>query len=116
MKKIALHVVLLLSVFAWAEGDPNDYPITVHVTSAEVLVETSAFGNGLVVQKLRVVINGKKFELEAETRGHRLLALGDYKAKLVEDSHMSTYESSRKYELLFPDKTTRKFVVTGQCE
>lgn len=65
MKNIALPVVLLASVFAWAELDPSDYPITVHVNSAEVLVQTSAFGEGLVVQKLRVVINGKKFELEA---------------------------------------------------
>ena len=116
MKNIALPVVLLLSVFAWAELDPSDYPITVHVNSAEVLVQTSAFGEGLAVQRLRVVINGKKFDLEAQTRGHRLLALGDYKAKLVEDKHTSTYESSQMYELLFPDKTTKKFIVTGQFE
>jgi hypothetical protein len=55
--------------------------------------------------------------LEAETHGgHALLALVDYKAKLVEDKHTSTYESSQTYELLFPDKTTKKFIVTGQCE
>ncbi len=116
MKKIALPVVLLLSVFAWAEPNPSDYPISVHVNSAQVLSVTSAFGKGLVIQSLHVVINGKKFELEAETKGHALLALGDYKAKLVEDKHTSTYESSQMYELLFPDKTTKKFVVTGQCE
>lgn len=45
-----------------------------------------------------------------------MLALGDYKAKLVEDKHTSTYESSQMYELLFPDNTTKKFVVTGQYE
>ncbi len=45
-----------------------------------------------------------------------MLALGDYKAKLVEDKHISTYESSQMYELLFPDKTTKKFIVSGQFE
>lgn len=69
MKKIALPVVLILSVFAWAEPNPSDYPITVHVDSAQILVQTSAFGNGLVIQSLRVVINGKRFELEAQSRG-----------------------------------------------
>lgn len=117
MKKIALPVVLLLSVFVWAEPSPSDYPISVHVNSAQVLSVTGAFGKGLVIQSLHVVINGKKFELEAESnRGHALLALGDYKAKLVEDKHTSTYESSQMYELLFPDNTTKKFVVTGQYE
>jgi hypothetical protein len=117
MNKIALPVVLLLSVFAWAEPNPSDYPISVHVNSAQVLSVTSAFGKGLVIQSLHVVINGKKFVLEAETQGgHALLVLVDYKAKLVEDKHTSTYESSQTYEFLFPDKTTKKFIVTGQCE
>lgn len=44
MKKIALPVVLLLSVFAWAEPNPSDYPISVHVNSAQVLSVTGAFG------------------------------------------------------------------------
>jgi len=110
MKKIALTVVLLLSVFAWAEPNPSDYPISVHVNSAQVLSVSGAFGKGLVIQSLHVEINGKKFVLEAETHGgHALLAL-------VEDKHTSTYESSQTYELLFPDKTTKKFIVTGQCE
>lgn len=118
MKKIALLVVLLLSVFSSAEPNPNEYHITVHVSSAQLLVQTSAFGKGLVIQRLHVIINGKKYELEAEARhqGHVLLALGDYKAKLVEDKHKTTYESSQKYELLFPDKTTGEFIVTGQSE
>jgi len=45
-----------------------------------------------------------------------LLALGDYKAKLVKDDHKTPYESIRMYEFQFPDKKTRKFAVAGQTE
>ena len=48
--------------------------------------------------------------------GVTLLALGDYKAKLVQDVHKTTYESSQAYEFLFPDKKTRRFFVVGQTE
>jgi hypothetical protein len=44
------------------------------------------------------------------------LALGDYKAKLVQDKHRTAYESSQAYEFLFPDNTTRKFTVVGWIE
>jgi hypothetical protein len=44
------------------------------------------------------------------------LALGDYKAKLVQDLHKTAYESSQTYELLFPDMKVRKFSVIGQSE
>jgi hypothetical protein len=48
--------------------------------------------------------------------GVSLLALGDYKAKLVQDVHETTDESSEAYEFLFPDNKTRKFFVVGQTE
>jgi hypothetical protein len=70
------------------------------------------------VQKLTVIIDGKKYELEAPNprAGVSLLALGDYKAKLVQHQHKTTHESSQAYEFLFPDKKTRKFTVVGQTE
>jgi hypothetical protein len=61
-------------------------------------------------QKLEVIIDRRKYELEDSTleanleAGVTLLALGDYKAKLVRDLHKTTYESSQAYEFLFPDK------------
>ncbi len=68
-----------------------------------------------------VIIDGKKYELEAPAHranlqaGVTLLALGDYyKAKLVQDLHKTTHESSQADEFLFPDKKTRKFFVVGQ--
>ena len=73
-------------------------------------------------QMLNVVIDGKKYELEAPTlranlqAGVALLALGNYKAKLVQDKHKTAYESSQVYEFLFSDNTTRRFTVVGRIE
>lgn len=75
------------------------------------------------VQRLSVIIDGKKFELEALATsrsnlqaGVTLLALGDYKARLVRDIHTTAYESSQAYEFQFPDKKNRAFMVVGQSE
>jgi hypothetical protein len=105
--KITLTILLLLSAFAWAGTIPKpaDYTVNVHVTRAH-------YSHSL--QKLDVIINGEKFELEGSES--MLLALGDYKAKLVRDDHKSTYGSSQAYEFLFPDQKTRKFWVIGQSE
>ena len=113
MQKITLAVLLLISVLAWGGGDPNpaEYTINVHVTSSR-LVTGSAPG---FWQKLDVVIDGKKYELESDVM-NVLLALGDYKAKLVKDEHKTQYDSLQVYEFLFPDKKTRKFEVVGQME
>ncbi len=115
MKNIALVLVLLVSVLSWTQKrppNPSDYPITVHVSSAQL-----RDFNGMLVQKLSVTVNAKKCELMAQSRGGWvLLKLGDYPARLVEDKHKTAYESSRKYELLFPDNTTRGFWVNGESE
>ena len=107
MKKITLAVLLMLSAFAWAGATPNptDYIINVHVTRAH-------YSHSL--QKLDVVINEKKFELEGSES--MLLALGDYKAKLVKDDHRSSYGSSQEYEFLYPDQKIKRFWVIGQSE
>lgn len=107
MKKITI-VILLFSALAWAAGDPNpaQYTVNVHVSSSSM----DAHGN----QLLDVIINGKKYELRSELGIGRLLALGDYKAKLVVD-HKSAYESFQVYEFLFPDRT-RQYEVVGQTE
>jgi len=69
------------------------------------------------VQKLTVLIDGKKYELWGEKKGRiTLLALGDYKAKLIEDVHKNSYESSQTYEFQFSDGKTRKFFVVAQTE
>ena len=113
MKKITLAVLLLLSAFAWAQSaNSAGYTINVHVSSSRMIV----VGRAIVhQQELNVVIDGKKYELLSGAESS-LLALGEYKAKLVKDEHRTTYDSLQVYEFLFPDQKTRKFLVVGQTE
>jgi hypothetical protein len=108
VKKITL-AILLLSALAWAGGDPNpaEYTVNVHVSSSSI------DPNG--TQALDVVIDGKKYELRSELPIGRVLALGDYRAKLVTNEHKTAYDSFQVYEFLFPDKT-RQYDVVGQTE
>jgi len=110
MKSAALVVLFLLGTLAPAAQTPNEYPITIHVTSS--YYQGGVFGRQ---QELDVVVDGRKYSLAGATSA-TLLALGDYKAKLVRDTHKTTYESYQEYELLLPDKKTRRFVVVGQSE
>jgi hypothetical protein len=107
VKKITI-AILLFSPLALAAGSPNPtgYSVNVHVSSS------SMDPHG--VQLLDVVIDGKKYELKSELPIGRLLALGDFKAKLV-TNRKTSYESFQVYEFLFPDKT-RQYDVVGQTE
>lgn len=108
MKVITLDVPLL-SALAWVGGGshPADYTANVHVSSSSI----DLAGH----QVLDVVIDAKKYELRSELPIGHLLALGDYKAKLVKNDHQTAYDSFQVYEFLFPDKT-RPYVVVGQTE
>ncbi len=109
MKKLPFAVLLLLSALAWAgtNPDPAEYTINVHVSKSRTKGTE---------QTLNVVINGRKFRLAGSGPAYMLLALGDYKAKLIKDEHKGTYDSLQIYELLLPDQKTRKFWVVGQTE
>jgi hypothetical protein len=120
MKRAALFVLLLLTTLASAAPSPDEYSVNVRVSSSHWVVGPTSIGPRLF-QRLNVIIDGKKYELEATARSADfqtvpVLALGDYKAKLVQDEHKSAYEFSQTYEFLFPDKKTRKFIVMGQTE
>jgi len=112
VNKLALAVLLFLPALAWAGTVPNpaDYTINVHVSSARVRQNA--------VLTLKVVIDGKKYELESSNYPSSLLAPGDYKAKLVpvkvKDPH--PYDIRKTYEFLFPDNTTRKYTLVGLSE
>jgi hypothetical protein len=113
MNKLPLAILLLISTFTWAaDPDPVDYTINVHVTTSRLVLEGTAIAR---TQVLNVTIDGKKYELEGGAV-NVLLALGNYKAKVVKDEHKTAYDSSRTYEFLFPDQKTRKFEVIGQTE
>lgn len=122
MRKTVLIVLLLFGTLTSAAPNPDEYSINVHVTSSYWRMAPRILVGPEPVQRLAVIIDGKKFELEASATmanrnaGVTLLALGDYKAKLVQDVHKTTYESSQAYEFLFPDKKTRRFFVVGQTE
>jgi hypothetical protein len=108
VKKIAL-AVLLLSALAWAGGPshPAEHTINVHVSSSSIDVNLN--------QVLDVVIDGKKYELRSTQSIGMVLALGDYKAKLIKDQHSNGYDSYQLYEFQLPDKT-RQYRVVGQSE
>jgi|SRR5450432_1299795 hypothetical protein len=115
MKKIAFAVLLLCSAFAWAvDPNPSDYTVNIHVSSSRILYGPP--GSLQSFQGLNVLIDGKKYELTSYHGADTVLALGDYKAKLVRDDHRTAYESYQIYEFLFPDKKTSRFVVTGTIE
>jgi hypothetical protein len=116
MKPFVLLVLLMVSTFVWAAPNPDEYPINVHVTSSYFVASPGIFDGSVTVQKLCVVIDGKKYELTALATKAGLVALGDYKARLMQDEHKTAYESSQAYEFSFPDKKVRKFFVTGQTE
>ena len=122
MKKIAV-LFLLLSALSYAGPTNDEYSISVHVVSSRWAMEPAILNGPQPIERLKVVIDGKKYELAAPAplranlqAGVTLLALGDYKAKLVQDVHKTAYESSQAYEFQFSDKKTRKFFVVGQSE
>ena len=107
MKKITI-AIFLFSPLALAAGGPNpaEYTVNVHVSSSSI----DPHGT----QLLDVVIDGKKYELKSELPIGRLLALGEFKAKLLMN-RKTAYESFQVYEFLFPDKT-RQYEVVRQTE
>jgi len=117
VKKITVAILLLLFACTWAGSKPNptepnpaDYTTTVHVSACHL-----SFVSLSTLQNLDVVINGKAYQLQAISNDG-VLALGDYKAKLVQDVHKTAFESSQTYEFLFSDMKVRKFSVIGQSE
>lgn len=113
MKAIALVALLLLSVSGWAATAPADYSVNVHVSSDRFISDCSAGPKVcfFTLQILHVVIDGKKYELQAEAAKQGLLPLGDYKAMLVKPK-----DGLAVYEFLLPDNKTEKFTVVGQWE
>jgi hypothetical protein len=115
MKKISLLFVMLLAALVSQAQTLDDYPITVHVSSARTILVPAGNMGAVQYQQLNVTINGKKYELRAVSDGS-LLTLGDYKAKLVENKRKTAYESLQTYQFLFSDGKMTTFTVTGQSE
>lgn len=125
--KFLIAILLLTPVLAHAKWKPNpaDYPVTIHVHSSELTAVCRNFlGNCPfeLRQHLNVVIDGKKYEMNSTGFADAALVIGDYKAKLLDEDSPSkdnppkSYEYHQKYEFLFPDDDTRKYVVVGASE
>jgi hypothetical protein len=111
MTKSILALSLLFSLPLFAASPSADYNLTIHVSQSRI-------GTGRAnTQELCVLVDGAKYEMESLSNLPKgIVALGDYKAKLVKDQQKPTHEFNRTYELMFPDGSTREFVVTGQVE
>jgi len=114
LKHRAMAFLFLCSSLAWAIPGETDYNINVHVSATRMVLECNSSGHH---QKLNVVIDDKRYELESIEAPNSLLMLGDYKARLLKDLHgAGTYDSWRVYEFSLPDKRKRQFLVVGQSE
>jgi hypothetical protein len=114
MKDTFFVILLSVSALAWAAKpapDPAQYPVTVHVQSSR-LINMISGKDAPLFQRLKVLIDGKKYELEAG--GALLLRVGDYKARVEKDNTQRAYEYQRAYEFLFADGSTRRYWVV--CE
>lgn len=112
--RILVAALFCCSVFAWAAPETPEYSMNVHVNTSRMVQEGTSTAHH---QKLSVVIDGKKYELESIASPNALLALGDYKARIVKDHHNSSaYDVWRIYELLLPDNKVRQFLVVGESE
>ena len=115
MKAIALVPLLLLSVSGWAGTAPAEYSVNVHVSSDRFISDCSGGIKVCVftLQLLQVVIDGKKYELQADATKQGLLPIGDYNARPVQIKRLKGLAA---YEFLLPDNTTEQFTVVGQSE
>ena len=112
--KSLLYMVLLLSlpIGLVAQYVPaKDYPIKVHVSSSELYGSKNPD-----LQVLRVVIDGKKFQLIGVGSKPWALHVGDYPARVIKDRPIAGGQYERRYELMFPDGKTAQFDVGGESE
>jgi hypothetical protein len=117
MKKLVLALLLVQTTFLCAakpQPNPADYTITVHV----VFSRSEPYGEGVAyqpMQELETVINGQHVELRTTNPG--VLALNDYKARILPTPHTPKNANASdvylSYEFLLPDGTTRMYDVTG---
>jgi hypothetical protein len=108
---------------SWAEKpapNPAEYTVAIHVQSSRLAEDCSEVtqGNSVCgwVQQLKVLIDGKKYELNGTSRSADLLRVGDYKAKILREETKHPYEYLRTYEFLFPDGTVRDYYVSNESE
>jgi len=110
-----------------AKNDPSKFPIVVHVSASAYppneLDDYNSSGRAARDEILTATIDGKHYKLLGPTSNPRvdvccngLINPGDYRAKLIQDEHKTSYESLQKFEFFFPDGTTRRFEVIAHFQ
>jgi hypothetical protein len=113
MNKLALVFLLLSSCALGTDAKSAQSLVNIHVSATRMVPGGPVSG---MFQLLTVTIEGRKYEIESIASVNALLALGDYKAKLVKDEHPITSDSWQVYEIQLPGGKTRKFVIVGESE
>ena len=113
MKSLLCIIFLLCaSIMGFAQNGPKkEYPIKVHVSSSEQQEINMARQ-----QILRVVIDGKKYQLISVNWMPWALQVGDYRARIVKDKPIGVGQYDRRYELIFSDGKTAQYDVGGESE
>jgi hypothetical protein len=108
-------LLLSFSTFAFTQSKPDVYSISVHVTASRCVIDPTFIKGGILALQLNASMDGKKYELRSRG-GCSLLRPGDYKAKLIADTHKNSYEVYQEYEFQFSDAKTKKFELVGMKE
>ena len=119
MKTFGIFLLLFVAS-ASAQSSSSAYPIAVTVQGSSVVdVCDVSQGSSLdfLYMKLSVIIEGRHLELRGNKPAKNgILALGEYKAKLVTDKHEKPYLLDQVYELQYPDGATDRFTVTRETQ
>jgi hypothetical protein len=111
--------LLLFIASASAQSSNSAYRLVVTVQGSSIDCGTAAeeMAGCAPHMNLSVIIEGRHLELSgSKIAKHGILALGEYKAKLVTDKHEKPYFSEQVYELQYPDGETEKYTVTGEMK
>jgi hypothetical protein len=96
----------------------STYPILIHVQQSHLVDECTNDNKGSscsYMQVLRVVIDGKKYELTRAT-DYNVFRIGDYKAKIAKEKSPRPEEYFRQYEVPLSDGKKATFLVSGEFE
>jgi hypothetical protein len=125
MKRLALALLLLsptLSFAARPKANPADYNVTIQIVfSRYIFRDLPSLGS----QQLETMIGGQQVELRSVGGAVGVLALGEYKAKLIAtftndknaDGYIpknpNAFDQCAIYQFLLPDGSTRDYYVIG---
>jgi hypothetical protein len=96
---------------AEAKSDPGQYTLNIHVSASRYWVF-----NQYNMEVLTATGGNRHYELWGHTSSSALTNPGDYHARLIQDEHKTSYESVQRFEIQFPDGSTRGFDVVAQSE